>query len=118
MIDESNLKPNKMWQNKVECKNAYPGTIKMKHVDIKSSLYIDFNEKIIKKVFKFKISDYMRDMFQIGKIFFVINTFQKINHRDFKIEKLIKSDKLNVKLNGYDTYSTKIICYLFHLKTE
>lgn len=56
----------------------------------------------------------------MGKIVtnFYKKTFQKINHRDFKIEKLIKSDKLNVKLNGYDTYSTKIICYLFHLKTE
>lgn len=84
---------NKYYADKVdntvdECNNAYPGTIKMKHVDIKSSVYIDFNEKIIKKVFKFKISDYMKDMFQIGKIFFVINKFLQKNVSKDKSQRL------------------------------
>ena len=35
--------------------NTYPSTIKMKSVDVKSSTYIDFDEKIIRKILNLKL---------------------------------------------------------------
>ena len=35
--------------------NIYHSTIKIKHVDLKSSIYIDFDKKIIKKVLNLKL---------------------------------------------------------------
>ena len=41
-------------------KNTYHSTIKMKPVDIKSSIYIYFNKENIKKESKFKVRDHVR----------------------------------------------------------
>ena len=40
--------------------NTYYRTIKMKHVDVKSNIYIDSSKKINKKDPKFKIGDIVR----------------------------------------------------------
>ena len=40
--------------------NTYHRTIKMKHFDVKRSIYIDFNKENNKKGTKFKISDNVR----------------------------------------------------------
>ena len=40
--------------------NAYHRTIKMQPVDVKSSMYIDFNKKNIKEGIKFKVGDHVR----------------------------------------------------------
>ena len=40
--------------------NTYNSTIKMKPVDLKSSTYIDFDEKNNKEDPKFKVGDYVR----------------------------------------------------------
>ena len=37
--------------------NIYPRTIKMKPVDVKSSIYIDFNKENNKEAHKFKVGD-------------------------------------------------------------
>ena len=38
-----------------KCNNTYYRTIKMKPVDVKSRMYIDFNKKTIKKVLNSKL---------------------------------------------------------------
>ena len=40
--------------------NAYHRTIKMQPVDVKPSMYIDFNKKNIKEGIKFKVGDHVR----------------------------------------------------------
>ena len=43
-----------------KCNNTYHRTIKVKPVDVKSSMYGDFNKENNKEVCKFKIDDHIR----------------------------------------------------------
>ena len=43
-----------------KCNNTYHRTIKMKHVDVKSTTYIDFEKNNAKKDPKFKVSDHVK----------------------------------------------------------
>ena len=43
-----------------ECNNTYHRTIKMKPVDVKDNVYIDFAKEINDKDPKFKVSDHIR----------------------------------------------------------
>ena len=43
-----------------EYKNAYHGTIKMKPVDVKDTMYIDFEKEVNDKDPKFKVGDHVR----------------------------------------------------------
>ena len=43
-----------------ECNNTYHRTIKMKPVDVKNNIYIDFKKEVNDKDPKFKVSDYVR----------------------------------------------------------
>ena len=48
--------------------NAYHGVIKMKLVDVKTSIYIDFNKEINKEGPKFKVGYYVKNI-EIQKYF-------------------------------------------------
>ena len=124
--------------------NTYHRTIKMKPVDVKSSMYINFDKENNKESPKFKVGDNVRiskykniftkgyvpnrseEVFVIRKIkntipwIYVISdlnekeivgTFyekelQKSNQKGCRVEKIVKrkSNKLYVKLRGYDSY--------------
>ena len=43
-----------------KCKNTYNSTIKMKPVDVKNNMYIDFGKKDNKKDSEFQVGDYAR----------------------------------------------------------
>ena len=43
-----------------KCNNTYHRTIKMKHVDVNPSIYIDFNKEHNKEGPKFKVGDHVR----------------------------------------------------------
>ena len=54
-----------MYINKLDdivnkCNNTYHRTIKMKPVDVKPSMYIDFNKENNKEGPKFKVGDHVR----------------------------------------------------------
>ena len=105
--------------------NTYHSTIKIKPVDVKSSTYINFNKENNKKDHKFKIGDNVRISkckiiftkgFVIKKVkntvpwtyvvgdlngeeiirAFYEKELQKVNQKEFKLEKVIKrnGDKL------------------------
>ena len=57
MLDES---INKLDGIGNKYNNAYHSTIKMKHVDVKSSKYIDFGKKDNRGNPKFNVGDYVR----------------------------------------------------------
>ena len=60
--------------------NIYPRTIKMKPVDVKSSIYIDFNKENNKEAHKFKVGDNVKiskykNIFAKG---YIQNCFEKV----------------------------------------
>ena len=57
-----------------KCNNTYYRTIKMKPVDVKSRMYIDFNKKTIKKVLNSKLIIMLE--YQNIKIFLQKGMFQ------------------------------------------
>ena len=111
--------------------NTYHRTIKMRPVDIKPSMYINFNKENNKEDPKFKVGDHVKSYvpnwpeedFVIKKAKNIVSwtyditdlngkeivgTFykkklQKTNQKKFRVEQLIKiSDKLYVKCRAYD----------------
>ena len=55
-----------------EYNNTYHSTIKMKHVDVKSSIYIDFDKENIDKYPKFKVGDHV-----------IISKYKNISAKDY-----------------------------------
>ena len=55
-----NVYINKLADIADKCNNTYHSTIKIKHVDVKSSAYIDFNKENNEKDPKFKVDDHVR----------------------------------------------------------
>ena len=126
-----------------KCNNTYHGRIKIKPVDVKPSIYIDFDKEHYKDGPKFKVGDHVtiskyknifakgyvpnwfEENFLIKKVkntlprAYVISdvngeeiagTFykrelQKINQKEFRVEKIIKrkDDKLYLNWKGYDS---------------
>ena len=81
--------------------NTYHRTIKMESVDVKPSVYIDFNKENNKEGPKFKVGDNVK----ISKYKNIYEKeFQKASKKEFRVEKEIKrkGGKLYVKWKGYD----------------
>ena len=113
--------------NTIKIKMNKYNTIKMKPVIVKSSSYIDSSKENSEKDIKIKIGNIVR-ISKYKNIFpknftspwtyaiidlngkeiigtFYEKEFQKINKKEFRIEKVIKKkdEKLYVKWNGYNT---------------
>ena len=91
--------------------NTYHSTIRVKPVDAKSNTYIGSTKEINNKNPKFKIGDIVKVSkyknyfyIRLQKTFYE-NELQKINQKEFRVEKEIKrkSNKLYVKWKGYDS---------------
>ena len=112
-----------------EYNNRFHRTIKMKPVDVKDNIYIDFEKEVNDRDSKFKIDhvriskykyifakgdmpNWSEEVFVIKKVningeeisgTFYEKELQKTNQKEFRIEKVIKKgDKLYVKWKGYD----------------
>ena len=91
--------------------NTYHSTIRVKPVDAKSNTYIGSTKEINNKNPKFKIGDivkvskYKNYFYKRLQKTFYENELQKINQKEFRVEKEIKrkSNKLYVKWKGYDS---------------
>ena len=91
--------------------NTYHSTIRVKPVDAKSNTYIGSTKEINNKNPKFKIGDivkvskYKNYFYKRLQKTFYENEMQKINQKEFRVEKEIKrkSNKLYVKWKGYDS---------------
>ena len=91
--------------------NTYHSTIRVKPVDAKSNTYIGSTKEINNKNPKFKIGDivkvskYKNYFYKRLQKTFYENKLQKINQKEFRVEKEIKrkSNKLYVKWKGYDS---------------
>ena len=91
--------------------NTYHSTIIVKPVDAKSNTYIGSTKEINNKNPKFKIGDivkvskYKNYFYKRLQKTFYENELQKINQKEFRVEKEIKrkSNKLYVKWKGYDS---------------
>ena len=91
--------------------NTYHSTIRVKPVDPKSNTYIGSTKEINNKNPKFKIGDivkvskYKNYFYKRLQKTFYENELQKINQKEFRVEKEIKrkSNKLYVKWKGYDS---------------
>ena len=91
--------------------NTYHSTIRVKPVDAKSNTYIGSTKEINNKNPKFKIGDivkvskYKNYFYKRLQKMFYENELQKINQKEFRVEKEIKrkSNKLYVKWKGYDS---------------
>ena len=55
-----NLYVDKLYDIVNECYNTYHGNIKMKPVDVKDNIYIDFKKEVNDKDPKFKVGDHVR----------------------------------------------------------
>ena len=90
---------------------TYHSTIRVKPVDAKSNTYIGSTKEINNKNPKFKIGDivkvskYKNYFYKRLQKTFYENELQKINQKEFRVEKEIKrkSNKLYVKWKGYDS---------------